>query len=155
MAIDRPLLRRGSKGTWVGTLQTYLNDIGNYKLVVDNDFGVKTETAVISEQRKGNLVQDGVVGPATWGWIDSQISLWQQAQNLVNAVTNSNPLTVIPPPPPAVVSPPIPNPPLVDPSIPITIVPEAKKPESGSGIIVIGLGAVLVLLAFAKNTKRK
>lgn len=58
------LLRRGDKGTAVKTLQTDLNRLG-YGLVVDGDFGFRTEAAVKRFQSTRGLVVDGIVGPVT------------------------------------------------------------------------------------------
>ncbi len=62
-----PTLRKGAKGADVGRLQTALNAAGaSPRLVVDNDFGPKTDTAVRAFQRTRRLVVDGIVGPYTW-----------------------------------------------------------------------------------------
>lgn len=54
-------LRRGDEGDNVRMLQSLLG------LVVDGDFGPKTESAVKAAQSKAGLVVDGIVGPQTWG----------------------------------------------------------------------------------------
>lgn len=65
--LDKPILCKGSKGTWVKVLQGKLN-LKGYKLSLDGDYGPATEQAVISYQGEqgGRLVKDGIVGPATW-----------------------------------------------------------------------------------------
>lgn len=65
-----PVIRRGDKCFAVGVLQTLLNQQCGYYLVVDNDFGMKTEQAVINFQKsKFNNPNDhdGIVGVMTWG----------------------------------------------------------------------------------------
>ncbi|MFG2938054.1 peptidoglycan-binding protein [Streptomyces sp. NPDC048282] len=59
------ILRRGSKGTAVKTLQGNLNTVMGSKLVVDGDFGPATETAVKAFQKKYGLGVDGEYGPAS------------------------------------------------------------------------------------------
>jgi hypothetical protein len=46
-------------------LQGLLREAG-YDIVVDGDFGAKTDQAVRDFQKNNNLVADGVVGPKTW-----------------------------------------------------------------------------------------
>ena len=58
-------IRLGSKGSEVKALQELLNKAG-YNLVVDSDFGPKTEAAVIAFQKQHNLEVDGIVGLKTW-----------------------------------------------------------------------------------------
>lgn len=61
-------LRRGDKGEDVRQLQIKLLAHG-YSVGpdgADGDFGKNTEAAVKAFQRNNNLVDDGVVGPATW-----------------------------------------------------------------------------------------
>lgn len=66
------LLRRGTTGPSVVTIQTELNRISqNYPAipkipVVDGIFGSRTEAAVRKFQEVFNLSPDGIVGPATW-----------------------------------------------------------------------------------------
>ena len=53
------ILKKGSKGKEVKTLQEFLN------IYVDGDFGPGTENAVIIWQGENGLTADGIVGPAT------------------------------------------------------------------------------------------
>lgn len=55
-----PTLRKGSSGENVRQLQALLS------IVVDGEFGPKTETAVKNFQTLKKLVSDGICGPATW-----------------------------------------------------------------------------------------
>lgn len=59
------MLRRGSTGQVVRTLQANLNKVMGSGLVVDGQFGSKTDAAVRSFQRRYGLVVDGVYGPAS------------------------------------------------------------------------------------------
>jgi hypothetical protein len=58
------LVRVGASGTSAKQVQAYLNGHGS-NLVVDGDFGGKTDTAVRAFQRRWGLEVDGVVGPRT------------------------------------------------------------------------------------------
>ncbi|HEX8713837.1 MAG TPA: peptidoglycan-binding domain-containing protein [Terracidiphilus sp.] len=58
-------LRRGNRTPAVGVLQKLLNRTGE-RLVVDGEFGAKTEAAVIRFQRQHRLAPDGIVGQQTW-----------------------------------------------------------------------------------------
>ncbi|WMC11758.1 N-acetylmuramidase family protein [Oceanimonas pelagia] len=58
------LLRFGSKGGAVSTLQRQLKGLG-YVLEVDGDFGPATEKAVRDFQYGRRLIADGIVGPKT------------------------------------------------------------------------------------------
>lgn len=51
--------------TCVKAMQTYLNGYVNAKLVLDGDFGSKTEQAVMNYQRRVKIGADGIVGPET------------------------------------------------------------------------------------------
>jgi peptidoglycan hydrolase-like protein with peptidoglycan-binding domain len=57
------MLRLGSKGNNVKTLQKNLNTVMHSGLTVDGDFGSKTDAAVRAFQRKYGLGVDGVYGP--------------------------------------------------------------------------------------------
>jgi N-acetylmuramoyl-L-alanine amidase len=59
------IVKYGSKGTEVKTVQTKLKSWGYYKGNVDGIFGWKTRTAVIAFQKKNGLKGDGIVGTAT------------------------------------------------------------------------------------------
>lgn len=65
------LLKRGSKGSAVKTLQQNLNKLMNAKLDVDGDFGPATEKAVKAFQKQYSLEVDGIVGNATQSKITS------------------------------------------------------------------------------------
>ena len=59
-----PLLKEGSKGNRVKSLQKALNKIGN-KLIVDGIYGEKTEEAVKRLQKEAKITVDGVYGNNT------------------------------------------------------------------------------------------
>ncbi len=64
-------LKRGSRGDYVKLMQGYLNVISNVytnipKLDTDGIFGSGTESAIKEFQRNVGLLDDGIVGPATW-----------------------------------------------------------------------------------------
>jgi len=46
-------------------MQTMLNKLGNYGLIVDGDYGDKTKQALRDFQLKNGLVSDGIYGPLT------------------------------------------------------------------------------------------
>lgn len=60
----RPTLRRPSTGELVKQVQAKLG------IVVDGNFGPKTEAALRAFQRDHGLVPDGIVGPKTWAALD-------------------------------------------------------------------------------------
>jgi hypothetical protein len=60
------IMRRGHKGNNVSRFQQRLKDRG-WSIVVDGDFGPKTELIVKQFQKEKNLTADGIVGPITWG----------------------------------------------------------------------------------------
>lgn len=62
-------LRRGARGPEVTELQTKLAKDGS-TLEIDGIFGVGTQSAVRSFQKKHNLTVDGIVGPKTWAELD-------------------------------------------------------------------------------------
>ncbi len=69
----RPVLRLGSTGSYVGTLQQMLITLGYYNGAIDRIFGANTQTAVRNFQLAYGLVADGVVGPLTWAALDAAI----------------------------------------------------------------------------------
>lgn len=70
--IEMPILRKGSSGTAVKTLQRllrqlqYVNLDGKTLLIVDGSFGSNTEAAVKRYQQKHLNGVDGIVGIKTW-----------------------------------------------------------------------------------------
>jgi hypothetical protein len=70
------LLFQGARGADVITLQMRLRDRGHSPGEIDGQFGPKTRGAVLSFQREAGVVQDGVVGPVTWGklWLDGSVT---------------------------------------------------------------------------------
>ncbi len=62
----RPVLRRGSTGTFVEELQQALTRLGFKPGIIDGIYGQLTETAVKAFQTSKGLVVDGIVGPKTW-----------------------------------------------------------------------------------------
>ena len=68
----RPILRNGSRGSYVTYAQSRLIQLG-YDCGLtgaDGIFGAKTEAAVKQFQKDHGLEADGVVGPATWKALD-------------------------------------------------------------------------------------
>lgn len=63
--IELSVLQKGSKGEQVKTLQRLLNAFGN-NLVIDGDFGSKTNEALRSYQKTYKLTVDGICGEKTW-----------------------------------------------------------------------------------------
>ena len=63
--IELSVLRSGSKGEQVKTLQRLLNAFGE-NLVVDGLFGSKTCSALKSYQKKYSLLVDGICGVKSW-----------------------------------------------------------------------------------------
>jgi len=62
--VGRPTLRRPSTHELVRLVQAKVG------VVVDGDFGPKTEAGVRAFQRAHGLVPDGIVGPKTWAVLD-------------------------------------------------------------------------------------
>lgn len=58
--IELKVLEKGSTGYQVKTIQKLLG------LVVDGNFGTRTQTAVKAFQKNNGLTADGIVGKATW-----------------------------------------------------------------------------------------
>jgi hypothetical protein len=61
------LLKKGSQGELVKSLQEILNQLGYYSGRIDGDFGPKTEKSVMAFQEEFSLYTDGIVGDITWG----------------------------------------------------------------------------------------
>lgn len=60
------VLKKGSKGDQVRTLQTLLNAYGYNCGKADGDFGKNTDTALRKYQSAKKLTADGICGQATW-----------------------------------------------------------------------------------------
>lgn len=60
--VKNECLGKGDKGEKVRLLQLFLNWYGDYGLVVDSDFGSKTESAVKNFQTSEKLTVDGLFG---------------------------------------------------------------------------------------------
>ena len=60
------LVRSGSKGSAVISVQKELKAAGINPGPIDGEFGAKTRAAVVAYQRKHHLAVDGVVGAKTW-----------------------------------------------------------------------------------------
>ena len=60
-----PVLRTGSRGEDVKTLQGRLHDLGYYTDEIDGQFGAATKAAVIEFQKANGLDADGMVGSET------------------------------------------------------------------------------------------
>ena len=85
--IDKPTLRRGSKGEYVTLLQTMLiqrgYDVGRWG--ADGSFGTGTESAVKLFQEDHGLANDGIVGQKTWAALESgQTELYTVTVSHVN-----------------------------------------------------------------------
>ena len=63
--IELSVLRKGSKGEEVKTLQRLLNAFGS-NLSVDGSFGSLTQSALKSYQNKNSLQVDGICGEKSW-----------------------------------------------------------------------------------------
>jgi peptidoglycan hydrolase-like protein with peptidoglycan-binding domain len=63
---QRPVLKQGSSGPDVMTLQQKLIAAGYLAGTADGNFGAATQAAVIKFQQAKNLPADGVVGASTW-----------------------------------------------------------------------------------------
>lgn len=67
---DELVLRIGARGDEVAALQRALRTVGHH-LIIDGDFGPATRRMVIEFQRDQGLTADGIVGPKTWGVLES------------------------------------------------------------------------------------
>ncbi|MEM0979033.1 MAG: peptidoglycan-binding protein [Cyanobacteria bacterium P01_H01_bin.58] len=64
--IELPTLKTGVRGSAVTRVQETLAFLGFYQGPIDGIFGPDTEKAVMAFQRNAGLVDDGIIGPATW-----------------------------------------------------------------------------------------
>lgn len=63
--LARPILSKGSKGSWVKLMQSRLVANG-YHLTIDGDMGILSVQALISFQGGNALVKDGICGEKSW-----------------------------------------------------------------------------------------
>lgn len=73
---DNVLMKEGSRGTRVGTVQEFLNVYNKTSGGIDNDYGAGTKTKVAAFQKAVGLTADGQAGPATYqkmiDWLKKQ-----------------------------------------------------------------------------------
>ncbi len=73
---DNVLMKEGSRGTRVGTVQEFLNVYNKTSGGLDNDYGAGTKTKVAAFQKAQGLTADGQAGPATYqkmiDWLNKQ-----------------------------------------------------------------------------------
>ncbi|QIR39955.1 peptidoglycan-binding protein [Tolypothrix sp. PCC 7910] len=69
-----PLLKPGSTGPDVQTLQTQLKELGYYNGAVDGQFTEPTKIAVSQFQTAQGLLADGIVGITTWKKLQAAIA---------------------------------------------------------------------------------
>lgn len=65
-SVELPTLKAGVRGSAVARVQETLAFLGFYQGPIDGIFGPDTEKAVMAFQRNAGLVDDGIIGPATW-----------------------------------------------------------------------------------------
>lgn len=63
---DKVYMKEKSRGTRVGTIQTFLNIYNNTSKKVDNDYGSGTKADIIKFQKAVGLTQSGETGPTTY-----------------------------------------------------------------------------------------
>lgn len=73
---DKIIMKLGSQGTRVGTLQNFLNIYNKTSKKIDNDFGAGTKTDLINFQKAEKLTADGEAGAGTFAkmieWLKKQ-----------------------------------------------------------------------------------
>lgn len=71
---ENTILKMGSRGEGVKTLQKALNDM-SYDVTVDGIYGLETKEAVIKFQKRfPDLVNDGIFGPKTKAVMDKVLN---------------------------------------------------------------------------------
>ncbi len=64
--VDLPILKKGSKGDLVKTVQNLLKSTKDYNGAIDGEFGSKLEHSVKNLQERTKLPHDGIVEDRTW-----------------------------------------------------------------------------------------
>lgn len=64
--MEKTVISLGSQGAQVEYLQKILRSLGYSDILIDGDFGPRTDAAVRNFQSKSGLVVDGIVGPKSW-----------------------------------------------------------------------------------------
>ncbi len=76
LVADNVIMKEKSRGTRVGTLQSFLNLYNGTSKKVDNDYGKTTKADVIAFQKAVGLTADGQTGPTTYqkmiDWLKKQ-----------------------------------------------------------------------------------
>ncbi len=75
------ILRKGSQGEAVKSLQESLKTLGYAVGRIDGDFGNKTEDATIAFQEEQSLYADGIVGPNTWSALNRELRIKADEQS--------------------------------------------------------------------------
>jgi N-acetylmuramoyl-L-alanine amidase len=73
VAATRPVLRLGSRGSAVMTLQRRLATLHYDVGPIDGIFGSSTHHGVVAFQKVNSLTRDGIVGPRTWAALDRPV----------------------------------------------------------------------------------
>ena len=89
-AANAEVVKVGSQGSTVRTIQTKLKRWGYYKGNVDGIYGNQTKSAVQYFQRKNGLTADGIVGSATAKAMGVSLKGGTQSQGNVSAGSLSN-----------------------------------------------------------------
>ena len=92
---SRPTIRQGSTGAAVRQAQCYLNlslsSDTSAPLVIDGDFGPKTNAATRKFQTCARITVDGIIGPQTWG----QLQYWANSPTWVPCRTAGQTITTL------------------------------------------------------------
>ncbi|MFT5280691.1 MAG: hypothetical protein ACI9AR_000119 [Flavobacteriaceae bacterium] len=63
---DKVVMKVGSRGTRVGTVQKFLNVFEGKDARIDNDFGNGTKASIVAFQKSAGITSDGEPGPGTY-----------------------------------------------------------------------------------------
>jgi len=66
LVADNVFMKEGSRGTRVGTVQTFLNTYNKTSKKIDNDYGKGMKADVAAFQKTQGLTADGEAGPSTF-----------------------------------------------------------------------------------------